>query len=279
MSGLIEEIQRDASDDSVPVSQLLRRIKIAASKLRLPQLEEWVQHELNGYPNDAPLPEYRAIGGVPLAHSVFHGWRLLALGPDEQMNKIASFNLFYASISEAESSAASTGQIILSYPEWLERSMVQNLNGVDKVGLSVDQGKFRAVVNGVRNRALDWALAMEAAGVTGDGMSFTNEESRTAQNVTNNFYGDNARINQHSTDNSTNTVVHGNLFGDLKARICAEVSDPTAREPLLAAVEDMEAQQGKSGFVSAYSKFIETAANHMQIVQPFLGPLTNLLAG
>lgn len=279
MTGLIEEIQRDASDDSVSVSQLLRRIKIAASKLKLPELEEWVQHELDGYPNDTQLPDYRIIGGVPMAHSIFRGWQLLALGPDEKMNNIASTNLFYASIIEAESSADNSDHIILSYPEWIERAMVENLTGVDKVGLSVDQSKFKVIVNGVRNRALDWALTMEAAGVTGDGLSFTTEEGQAAQNVTNNFYGDNARINQHSTDNSTNTVVRGNLFGDLKTRINAEVSEPCAREALLAAVEGMETQQGKTGFASAYSKFIEAAANHMQIVQPFLAPLTTMLGG
>ena len=38
MSGLIEGIQRDALDHSVPISSLLRKVKAAASKLNLPPL-------------------------------------------------------------------------------------------------------------------------------------------------------------------------------------------------------------------------------------------------
>ena len=64
--GLIAEIQHDASTDTTSVRQLLRRMKIAASKLKLGELEEWVEHELGGYPDDAQLPSYRVIGGVPM---------------------------------------------------------------------------------------------------------------------------------------------------------------------------------------------------------------------
>ena len=46
----------------------------------------------------------------------------------------------------------------------------------------------------VRNKILDWALLLEANGIVGEGMTFTDVEKRTAKNTqvinnyTNNFF-------------------------------------------------------------------------------------------
>jgi hypothetical protein len=208
MAGLIEEIQRDAIDDNVSVSQLLRRMKVAASKLRLGGVEAWVEHELSGYPDEQNLPSYRVIDGVAVAHHVSAGWRIMALGPNEQMNVAFQINLFTSSISEVESRAGGEEQLILTYPEFFERMAVSQMPfGVDKVGLSVDPGKFRAALDAVRNRCLDWALKMEEAGVTGDGLSFSSKEKEAAQSVTFYVNGDNARLNVNSSDYSNNRIL------------------------------------------------------------------------
>lgn len=206
MAKLIEEIQRDASSDSASVSQLLRRMKIAGSKLKLTQLSEWVGHELDGYPDKEKVPEYRVLVGVPMSFNRFHGWQMMRLGSDEQMNTIFSMIFYSSSVAEVEAVLSSKGPYILSFPEFMERMIIDYQPGLDKVGLSVDKGKFVGILNGVRNRALDWALAVEEAGVTGEGMTFTPVEQQAALNVTNHIYGDNARINQASTDNSSNNI-------------------------------------------------------------------------
>lgn len=279
MTGLIDELIRDASDDTKSVPQLLRRMKIAAVRLRLPDLEAWVDHELNGYPDNEKLPEYRALGGVPMCHHVIHGWRMMALGQNQAFNKAFQINLYSQSVVEAENNAKSTGTHFFTYPSFLESATVPQMHGVDRIAMSIDQGKFTDLLNGVRNRILDWALEMEKADVTGEGMSFTPAEQKAAQGMTNIFTGANARINQHSTDNSSNIVNNGNLFGDLKSSIEQGVSDEAQRKALVAAIADMEAKQGNVGFAGAYGRFIGLAANHMQIVQPFLEGLTGMLVG
>ena len=45
----LQEIIREASDDEKPTSVLLRKIKVLAARIQIPQLESWVEHELNGY--------------------------------------------------------------------------------------------------------------------------------------------------------------------------------------------------------------------------------------
>lgn len=56
---LIHDIQANLLDEAIGVGSILLKVKFLASKLDVEILEEWVQHETEGYPKDAPVPEYR----------------------------------------------------------------------------------------------------------------------------------------------------------------------------------------------------------------------------
>ena len=268
MTGLIEEIQRDATDEKVPVVQLLRRMKVAAAKLKLSEIGSWVDHELTGYPSEEDLPPYRVLAGTPMIHLINRGWTVWSLGQEERMN--VAFSVYFATgaIAEVETHAGSAGPNFMTYPEWLERNTLPHLFAASRIAIAVDQAKFRGVLNGVRNKALEWSLAVEAEGVTGDGLSFTPEEARAAQNVTNvNFHGDNSRFNQSSVDNSTNTVVHGDVFSSLRANIREAVTNAAQQTALFEAVDAMEGSKNTNAFASAYAKFMGLAADHIQVLQ------------
>lgn len=268
MAGLIHEIQRDASDESIPVAQLLRRMKMAAAKLKLPELGSWVEQELNGYDSDTALPMYRVIAGIPMAHFPGRGWHMMKLGQDEKLNTVYSINFCRDSVAEVEGHAQATEPHIISFPEWLERGTLPELGHASKIGLFVSNGKYRAILNGVRNKSLEWALAVEAEGVTGDGLTFTPEDAKKAQNVSTYYlYGPNARINHDSIDNSTNTVVHGDVFGGLRANIQEAVTDTALQARLIEAVDAMEQTKNTNGFVGAYQNFVGLAADHIQVLQ------------
>jgi len=55
---LVQELVDGASGD-VPVTSLLRKVKVVAARAEVPALDEWVQHELAGYRGDVELPDYR----------------------------------------------------------------------------------------------------------------------------------------------------------------------------------------------------------------------------
>jgi AbiTii len=99
MSGLIEEIQRDAFDQNVPVSVLLRKVKAAASKLNLPPTEKWVQQELDGY-NVEP-PRYRVLHGSPKALNPYNGW-IPILFQENDLNAVLSTCSVQQSIASIE---------------------------------------------------------------------------------------------------------------------------------------------------------------------------------
>lgn len=283
MPGLIHELVNDASDATKPIGQMLRRMQVAAVRLGLDQLEAWVDHELNGYPDRKELPGYRVQVGVPMADHVMHGPQPLRGGSPEFRHQLSHWPILQ-SVGSIEDLLArdGDGEYWFPYPEPFATSTIEANGGfIRRVGLQLDRSRLVDIVDGVRGRILSWALSMEKAGVTGEGMSFSAEEQKAAQNVTNHTYfiGDNARQNINSTDNSTNTVVHGQVWGDLKSKIETEVTDPTEKSALVASVDDMQAQTTKGGFMAAYGRFMQSAANHVQVVEPFFKGLMDVMEG
>lgn len=55
------------------ISDLLRRVKLAAVKLSLQDTVDWVDRELKGYEDKDEVPDYRQVVGELKAHSPYHG--------------------------------------------------------------------------------------------------------------------------------------------------------------------------------------------------------------
>ncbi|MDF1727364.1 MAG: hypothetical protein P1U53_06410, partial [Sulfitobacter sp.] len=56
---LIHDIQTALLDENASVGPMLLKLRFLAAKLDADILEEWVQHEAEGYPDDVDVPEYR----------------------------------------------------------------------------------------------------------------------------------------------------------------------------------------------------------------------------
>ena len=56
---LLDEIRSDLVNESAILSSTLRKAKILASSIGLPEFREWVDSELDGYKNRENVPEYR----------------------------------------------------------------------------------------------------------------------------------------------------------------------------------------------------------------------------
>lgn len=58
---LIQSILNSALKDNVKLSDLLRKCKILAARLKNDDFKNWIDSELNGYPSQNNLPSYRII--------------------------------------------------------------------------------------------------------------------------------------------------------------------------------------------------------------------------
>ncbi len=56
---LLREIQDGATEDSVSLGSLLRKVKLLAGRIGVKEIGEWAERELSGYPNMEGLPPYR----------------------------------------------------------------------------------------------------------------------------------------------------------------------------------------------------------------------------
>jgi hypothetical protein len=94
------------------------------------------------------------------------------------------------------------------------------------------------------------------------------------------LYGPNSRVNNQSTDNSTNvsTVTGEQLFVQLREAIRA-LPDAIERAEILAKLDALEAAKGFTTFSEKYQSFIAAAANHINILAPFIPALTQMLGG
>jgi hypothetical protein len=102
-----------------------------------------------------------------------------------------------------------------------------------------------------------------------------------ASSVTNVYhvYGHNPRWNVQSTDQSVNvvTMTSDQLFVQLREQIKARVPASEEQTAILARVDALEQAQNTTSFAQKYAEFIAVAANHMQLIAPFIPALTEML--
>ena len=184
--GLISEIQREAIDSKASVSSLLRKVKLAAAKLKLETLASWVDLELNGYPT-REVPAYRKFSGSLRYWNEYQGWQ--PLGGDAGIIRMLSEVTFGESVASIEALVAGKSSSLLSqFPpailEILSKGMGIN---VAQAGAEVATAKAVGILDAVRTAVLDWAIEMERAGVHGEGLSFSSTEQQKAQSASNVF--------------------------------------------------------------------------------------------
>lgn len=79
---LLRDIETAAVDSAIPLPDLLRKCKVLAQRLKHSELATWTSHELNGYPDNVDVPDYRCLSpGPSLGHFVGSFGRQLRNAP------------------------------------------------------------------------------------------------------------------------------------------------------------------------------------------------------
>lgn len=103
--------------------------------------------------------------------------------------------------------------------------------------------------------------------------------SRRTGPVIYNVNGANARFNVNSIDASTNIVNQSSdqLFESLKLLVQSKISIKEDQKSLLEKVDELKDSVGKPTFAKRYAEFMAVAADHVQVLSPFLPALIQLL--
>ena len=73
---LLWEIQKDLATPNGDVVGVLRKCKILAARLGSNELTQWVNFELDGYPESHPIPDYRVIDITYYASFMNIAWQV-----------------------------------------------------------------------------------------------------------------------------------------------------------------------------------------------------------
>jgi len=193
MNSVVIELQKEAMDKSVHTSDLLRKAYVVARKLKLSEILEWIENELNGYKGE--VPDYRIAHGQIRGWNPYNGWIPLMF-EDPEEGEAVSKRACGQSIAELEHlvlNGNKNSSLHMPYPQDMQRHLCKGFGFETEVSLFVGQSALIRVIDSVRNVILNWALKLEEDGILGEGLSFSEEEKKSATDVpqnVNNFYGE-----------------------------------------------------------------------------------------
>jgi len=184
MSSLVEELQRDALDSKINVSDLLRKSLVVATKLNLADFRKWVECELNGYGKDDGLPDYRLIQCQVQSTNPFDGRKIPWKFPTSSLEEMVCRRRIAQSVASIDALVSGKKEAELAMPFNAEMQTIL-MRGCDDpsppVPYSVVQtSQLHGILDAVRNAILAWSLKLEADGIVGDGMSFSPKEKEIA---------------------------------------------------------------------------------------------------
>lgn len=192
---LVNELQVSAEQDDVLT--VLRKTKRLASKLNRTDISDWLNSELNGYHVNQNIPPYRHVAST-VAYNT-NGY--VPAGFGMMKNGIDDLPFFGSIISYVREPISSVISMIDGVKNGSKNGIFQDIDlEIDQLirsKLSIGQDYDRqisfllrlnnaqvmAIPDQIKDKVLDWACALEAAGVHGEGMSFSQEEKDKAHNV------------------------------------------------------------------------------------------------
>ncbi len=273
MTSLVDEIQREAIDESFPVSALLRKVKLAAFKLGLGDVESWVSDELNGY--DGKTPDYRAMRGIVKYNNGYNGWHTL-LGDTSNVSKKAtgqSIPQIEAMLRE-QSNSEFFIQFSASACKMLDKACGGGMRAT--YGLSIDRAQLVGILAAVRGQVLDWAINLEKAGIKGDGMSFSPNEKKVAEaGATSIHIGTIASMNGNlGVGNAIGSMVVGDISVDAARDVVSQLR--ANAEALAAASTDQDQFLGR---LETLERHLAEAKTDPSFVSAALGDIRATLTG
>ncbi len=197
MNNLINELQVSAERDDVLT--VLRKTKRLASKLGREDIAEWLRAEQTGYSDDQAVPDYRQIN-ARLAYNtngyIPAGFGQLMSGvvdvPSSGISgPIPLIDSISTIINMIESVKAGNGIYFPVVEGTKIAGLVRSLYRVNPMVehqisflLHLNESQIKAIPEQIKDKVLDWACALEAAGVTGDGLTFSAKEKEIAHAIT-----------------------------------------------------------------------------------------------
>jgi hypothetical protein len=265
MDSLVIQLQRECLNPAIPTLDIMCKALVVAKKLGLADFHKWVSKEIEGYNLGEVAPDYRMVHGEIKAWNPYHGW-IDVIMEDPEVKEVLSVRAIGQPIGELDDiiKRSGGGTIHVSYPPQTELELMKGSSAHLKSVLHVSVTTFKGITDRVRDIVLNWCLELEAKGVLGEGMMFSENEKKTASEATYHvhYYGDvgTSQVQQGTVGSSQAISTQIDLGGvqslvtELRSHI-AELKLTTELErQMLAEIASIEAQlsapQPKRGVIT-----------------------------
>ena len=232
---LLHDIQAALLDDKIGVGSILLKLRFLASKLDADILEEWVQHETEGYPHDARIPDYRIaqitytgtfadfvkqINNVSIPSHLIEKFAGKEWVSFEIRDGLPVIDRELENASEDSHFAVDSSNLKLLLQGKIYKDMA-----IVEISNRIDTGAFTRIQQAVRAKTLDFVLKLEkqvpaaaeiSVGHTGSAITLTEQENvkHLTQQI---FYGDVTNILADSGSSVTVNVIKGDTSSLAKA--------------------------------------------------------------
>ncbi|MBJ9424273.1 AbiTii domain-containing protein [Acinetobacter seifertii] len=291
---LLREIQDDAINSNVKVSDLLRKCKILAYRLGNEDFKNWVDLELNGYSSNNLLPDYRKLHVGSKGHFVgsfgssFSNADMPTAGLPENLRKqctTANFNSPIATL-ESYTTADPDGELTQSWNLAIlakyGSNMYSDLNCIQAWKV-IPIASVIGMIDTVKTKILNFVLEIEALNPeAGEAKLNSNPipQDQVSQVFNFNIAGNVQNIasgNHHSNirQEVNNQLPEGfiRLIDELKqSDIDNEIASEATRR-----IEILGASIGTKEYKTLYGDFMSFASDHISVLS-FMAPFIPMLS-
>lgn len=231
MGSLVLELQRDALNPEISVLVMLRKALVVARKLNIQEFQQWVEKELNGYPEKSDLPQYRFMFGELKALNPYHGW--IPVRFPSQIHDFISKRPIHQPISEIETlveTLKDKNASLITMPPKLEELLREYYYIPYEIQIHIDISQAKGVLEAARDVVLNWSFKLEEDGILGKEMSFSQEEKHIAAKQDYSSFihisiGQSQMQNSSSESQSSSESFSNDLRGANVANFANQVSD------------------------------------------------------
>ena len=197
---LLDEIRSDLIDEAANLSSTLRKAKILASAIGLPEFREWIDFELSGYTDRDRVPSYRCFRPNNLgtfAGPLSSGVNNMVLPTYNLPAKVKDFaeNLvIFDGVGALE--ALQSGAHQRKWPQemvMLARDALPISNGMVLVDVRqpIPTYVYSGILDQIKNKLLDFVLGLQDSNITSEDLDKRMVEPELARNLFHiNIYGD-----------------------------------------------------------------------------------------
>ena len=219
---LLDEIRSDLVNESANLSNTLRKAKILASAIGLPEFREWVDFELNGYTDRDSVPSYRRFRPINLGtftgplQSGANNVMLPTYNLPEMVKEFAENLVFFDGVGALEAQTSNSYE--RKWPQemvMLARDAMKMTGGMVLVDVQqpIPAHLISGVLDQVKNKLLDFVLGLQESNITSEDLDNRTVETEVARTLFNiNIYGDrNIVASGEQVNQRVNIVQEGNI--------------------------------------------------------------------